>query len=411
MVTDNKVSTTHSVFTPDLSKHGVKYQGLASANPYANVEYRQSWMQKFLERIGFRTNKDAYLESMALQAQEYDNALMQKEYDEKYNDPLAQAERERAAGLNPNLTGNVSSGEASPIQDDGNPPIAPEADDLSLVQNFATAALSGVQFAFGIAKDIQSLRSMKLDNLGKSDDFTMNALLNVIPEVYDSQSGIDWVNVPNYYNSFKKAYGNVMSKRQFERFVKRASAFQEGLAFRTKEFKTRNERATDRKSFFRSTSGDEDYSEVDDVMFDISKVLSNLSTKVFKRQSDVALKRADADEAKIANDITEENYVRPERYNREYEYLQNRSTKGQALAENMQDSAAARVAENNADMSDYQMLLRDSFKDIMGKLNERADKGNKFAVIAQAILSAILLNTIQLPSVGFKSKSGFSASF
>lgn len=386
MVTDNKVSTTHNVFTPDLTKHGAKYQDLASANPYANVNYRQSWIQKFLERIGFRTNKDAYLESMALQAQEYDNALMQKEYDERYNDPLAQAERERAAGLNPNLTGNVSAGESSPIQDDGNPPIAPGADDLNMVQNFATSILSGVQFAFGIAKDFQALHSMKLDNLGKEDNFTMNALLNVVPEVYDDEKGVDWAVVPSYYNSFKQAYGNVMSKKQFERFVKRASAFQSGLAFREKQFGSLDNRASRRKSYFRNVSGD-DYSESDDVMRGISKALSDLALKLFKN-------RTEADNLKALNDSDYESMVRPKKnYNdQQYEVSRNGSTEG--LEHNQGLILDNQLKSDQHQMNQYKYELRSSFNGMMSYLTNLENKGNNFASICKAILSAVILSKI-----------------
>lgn len=386
MVTDNKVSTTHNVFTPDLTKHGSRYKDLASANPYANVQYRQSWIQKFLERIGFRTNKDAYLESMALQAQEYDNALLQKEYDESYNSPLAQAERERAAGLNPNLTGNVSAGESSPIQDDGNPPIAPEADDLSMVQNFATSILSGVQFAFGIAKDFQALHSMKLDNLGKEDDFTMNALLNVVPEVYDDQKGVDWALVPSYYNSFKKAYGNVMSKKQFERFVKRASAFQNGLAFREKQFGYLDSRASKRKSYFRNVSG-EDYSESDPVMRVISKELSDLAVKLFKN-------RTSADATKALNDEDYENMVRPAQNYNNQQFELSRNGRVEGLQHNRGLVLDNDLKDEEVNMKRYRNELRSSFDEIMGQLNNLSDNGNSFASIVKAVISAIIIKQL-----------------
>ena len=155
-----KTAQNYNVYSPNVDKFSPSYQGLAESNPYANAIYRQSKWQKILEGLGFRTNKDAYLESMNLQAREYENQLLQKQYNESYDSPLAQAEREAAAGLNPDLTGNIDSGSSSPMVDDGNPPISPEADDYNFLSTFASSCLDGLQAAFGMAKDFVSLKPM-----------------------------------------------------------------------------------------------------------------------------------------------------------------------------------------------------------------------------------------------------------
>lgn len=393
MVTDNKVSTTHNVFTPDLTKHGAKYQDLASANPYANVNYRQSWIQKFLERIGFRTNKDAYLESMALQAQEYDNALMQKEYDELYNDPLAQAERERAAGLNPNLTGNVSSGESSPLQDDGNPPIAPEADDINMVTNFAGSILQGVQIAVGIAGSFQQLAAQKIENNSKLSAFAEDAILHVLPESYEDSSGLDWRNVESYYPKLKQIYGPLMSKREFRKFVGLANNFAQGLSTSSKRWTMNKSRADDRKSFYRSVSGS-DYSEQDEVMRDISSELSDLAIKLFKE-------RTYADTQAALNDADYQNMVRPkENMNaKEYAYgytgaqkaANDRASASNAAAMSSEDLA---LKKNEREMSDYRKSLRSTFQGIMSKLQDASERGNSFASVAKMVLSVLLIKEL-----------------
>lgn len=320
-----------------------------------------------------------------MQAQEYDNQLLQKEHNEKYDSAIEQVKRERAAGLNPDLTGNVDAGSSAAPVDDGNPPISPEADDLAIVQNFASAAIQGVELAFGLAKDIQGLKAMRLENLTKEDNFTMSALLNVMDDVWSNRNESDGtISVDNYYRRFKEAYGNSMSKRQFERFVRRANMFQNGLAFSDKEFGTRQSRANNRKGFFRATSGSLDYSELDDVMQVVSGELSDLATSVFK---------SEAKEQKIEADKMSE-------------YWKSRDTSAQAQAHNLQDEASARTSQNAADMSDYQKLLRKSFERIMNKLDKRSEQGNHFASIAQALMSAVLLNVISIPSPSASYQSG-----
>lgn len=390
----NKKNTlSHNVYEPDLSKHGLAYQELAQNNPYANVNYRQSWIQKMLSGLGFRTNYDAYLEGMNLQAQEYDNALLQKEYDEKYNSPLEQAQREREAGLNPNLTGNVSSGEASPIQDDGNPPVPPQADDLQTITGFAGSVLQGVQIAVGLAGSIQNLKALKLDNNAKLASFAEDAILHILPESYEDSSGLDWKSVENYYPKLEKMYGSMMSKRQFRKFVGLASNFAEGLSTGSKKWSLYKNRADDRKSHYRTVSGS-DYSEQDEVMRIVSGELSDMALELFKN-------RTYADNQTALNDADYQNMVRPRENMNAKEYAESYTGAEKASIDKQSarnalniSSSEVDIKRNEKEMSDYKKSLRSSFEGILHKLQDASDSGNSFASVAKMVLSVLLIKQL-----------------
>lgn len=150
---------------PDLSN--MSYQDLLKANPYRNIEYRESPWQNLLKWLGFRTNADSYKESLALQAKEYDAEVMNKAYNEQYESPIAEANRMRAAGLNPDLQGlGEVAGAAAPDIGDENPPVAPTSDAESLqpVYQFATMCMSAVSTGMALAKDYAGLVNMGIVN-------------------------------------------------------------------------------------------------------------------------------------------------------------------------------------------------------------------------------------------------------
>lgn len=382
-------SKTYNVFTP-TSYANKKRDSLSQSNPYANVDYRQSWIQRLLEQIGFRTNKDAYLESMALQAKEYDNELSQKFYNEDYDSPLAQADRERQAGLNPNLTGNVSAGESSPMVDDGNPPVAPVADDLNVVQGFASAVLNGVQAAFGIAGDLQGLRSMKIDNESKTMNLVKSAWNMIIPDLYENRNDLQSgrIDVNSYYNSLKKQFGHSMSKKQFDLFVNRVNAFANSAEGWSMVYNTQSNKAKARKSMFSEIADPDQYSEWDDVMTGIADELSSLAFDVNKKSLE-------------NQKYYQENVVPEELQNKEHYEQAFDPTTAARIASNPDD---LRLTENAREMSDYNRVLRSSFKGIMDKLDKLGDKGNKVAPIVKAVLSVWLMG--MMPSINVSRTAG-----
>lgn len=389
-----------SVYSPGLNKFSSAYQDLASSNPYANVTYRKSWIQKVLESLGFRTNYDTYMESMNLQAKEYENALLQKQYNEQYDSPAAQAEREKAAGLNPDLAGNISSGSSSPMVDDGNPPVVPEADDFNLALNFAGSCIQGLQGAFAMAGQFMNLKGQSLDNRSKAlsqisqeDNMMMDAMLNILPADSDEP-----LNYDQLYDSFRKTYGKRIKKRYFSDFVSRAFNFQNGLSFGEKKYSKANLRSNQRKEFYLTTSG-KAYSEENEVMRTVSSALSDLAT-------DLLTHRTSADIMKANNDLNYEQSVRPEEMANTLAY--EKTINPSKLAQNEMALSDIDVSEKRLEKEsmDYQKKLRSSYEKLLNKLDKMEAKGNWFAPYAKFFISAYLLGNIPTLSVSRSSKSG-----
>lgn len=390
-----KTSYSNQVYQPNLDQFTGQYKDLAAANPYANVEYKKSWWQKILSGLGFSTNYDRYLEQMNLQAREYENNLLLKQRDEAYNSPLQQAQREREAGLNPNLTGNVGPGESVPLPDDGNPPVVPEADQPFKVVEFAMSVVSGLQSAFGLASGVADLsgklidnRSKKLSQFTQEDNLIMDSLLNVLPP--DADKHLDYNQI---YSAFRKTYKGRIKKRYFPDFVNRAVAFQNGLTFSDKEYAKRDSRVGSRKGFYVKSSGS-DYSEENEVMSEVSKVLSDLAIET-------SVLMSKASQAKSKNDIQYEESLRPEEMANKLEYEQNVDPAKIAKNELSNSDLDLSLKRNAKWQSDYQKTLNSSYKRLFDKLDKLEDNGNWFAPYAKLFISAFLLGNMPSMPVTF----------
>lgn len=203
-----------------LSDHGMSE--LVSANPYKNVNYRQSPWQKFLStRLGLRTGYDTAMEQADIQSKEYLYGLLQQQFQNEYNDPASQAARMRQAGMNPDLLGTEGvEGSATPPAD--NSVMSPDtfAPDTvpvqEIVQTASTAfgALeSAVTSAFSVAQSLQSLNAGRIAN----SDSALNTLFSFIEKTQNS----DLLGDRHVYDSFfdrlplsrrqKKQLGPVLS--------------------------------------------------------------------------------------------------------------------------------------------------------------------------------------------------------
>lgn len=369
--------------------HKKGYDDLASSNPYANVSYYESPWQKFLHTLGFRTGKDAYLENMRLQAAEYDNALLQKEYNETYDSPLEQASRERAAGLNPNLTGNVSSGESADLPSDENPPAAAE-DDMNSVVSFANGVMNCVQVAYGLAGNvismagaIEDVKGKKLANrlsswnLGQQlSNFAEDAVYRNLPAGLNIR---DFHEVNNYYNLLKRQYGDFMSKKDFKRFIQLANDFQNNVNIEGKYWRNNKDYHESRQGAFNIGANSLAYSEDDAVMYVMQEGLSKLATQVWKSES--------------KNRITKADY--------ESTYLESMNPEQMANAETVRKVNEATISghevgikSDEEKMLDLKVSLRSTYQYIMNGLDGLIKDGNNFASIVKMALSTFMLKLL-----------------
>lgn len=159
-------SGTENKTGPDVSAVEKKllqtdYADLIRSNPYKTFDYKETPWQNLLSSLGFRTSADAYRESMSLQSNEYINQVVQKAYNERYESPVAEAQRARVAGLNPDLQGLGDVAGASAMPSDQNPPVAPDSDEEKLA-GVANFVMSCVTTGLGIASSLQSFRQASL---------------------------------------------------------------------------------------------------------------------------------------------------------------------------------------------------------------------------------------------------------
>ena len=144
-------------------------------NPYRaqleNNSYQQSFWDRFGNWLGFNTKEDSYRLELERLAKEFDADLQLQDTVNEYNSEESQAERQRAAGLNPDLNGVDSSAAAS------NTPKGADSSGLSgiesmttgqeivpLVQTFSSILTTALGDAMGIVGMFQDTTARHLAN-------------------------------------------------------------------------------------------------------------------------------------------------------------------------------------------------------------------------------------------------------
>ena len=279
--TPTSVSTNN-----DGAQLGGKYQSLVDANPYRNQTYQKSPWQNLLSSLGFRTQADAWQENMSVQAAEYDAAIAQKQYDEQYNDPLAQVERMRNAGLNPDIDGgsSINSGSAAPLGEDPSTPMQTTGEE-DLPLQFANHVLSGFSSALGMLGTFQGMHRTHLQNVMQSlqNEQVANQLFGslspmMLPESQhpDGIENFDWkAAAMNNTRAFAKTMPKKLQKSFIdyqERFFK--SAIGEGESYEAfkKRISSGRSAAIESQTF---------WSELPSVLLQITEPLADASEKIY----------------------------------------------------------------------------------------------------------------------------------
>ena len=138
---------------------GTDYEQMFNSNPFRNYDYHETGLQKLLSFFGFRTGADKMREQMTLASNQYDANLLAKMQQDEFNSSVAQAERMKQAGQNPDLLGTSGVSDASPMAEQSMPEI-PE-DFASNPASFASGILSLVMSGIGFAKDFQTFQNLK----------------------------------------------------------------------------------------------------------------------------------------------------------------------------------------------------------------------------------------------------------
>lgn len=168
---------------------GTEWYDTLANNPYltdAN-SYQANWLEStFAEGLfGDTSRRQNWYNQMARNRDEYKAEVLKQIAAAKHNSTSSQAERDRAAGINPELSGVSTAGQTTAAPQDENPPGAPEPMDPSMVSGPASAVGKFAMDLFAglgkFASWIQEYRSAGLDNdLKELDLFTRTN--DIIPE-------------------------------------------------------------------------------------------------------------------------------------------------------------------------------------------------------------------------------------
>lgn len=223
------------------------YGDLVDANPWNNLEYRQSGWQKFLSFLGFRTNYDVAKENQQFQSNEYLANVQAMALQNEYNTPSAQAERMREAGMNPDLQGLGDVAGAAGLPEDTNNTL-PNTNDTDQLMSIASGFMNAFTGAFGLLQAFGSIKNTHLLNRGleikNARDLVIGAktaISAVLPDLVDMTDGkydqseftsriMDSINAM-YSPDALDAQGNIMrnkgtrmSRKMYNQFFQAASA-------------------------------------------------------------------------------------------------------------------------------------------------------------------------------------------
>lgn len=199
-----------------------KYATQAAANPYGNAEFTPNFWQNIGEQwFGDYSARDSFYQQQDQAADEYIAQLLDAQRQEQYNSPAAQAARERAAGLNPNLTG-VGTGEqpAPSVNPDDTPPSGMTPDPGAAPQVVGAAAKLGLmvfdapaaafETVVSMASVIQGMQFrqsendwMQVSNFLRLHPEMVNFVAGTEPDVDPSTAAADGVSQPAGYSNWK----------------------------------------------------------------------------------------------------------------------------------------------------------------------------------------------------------------
>lgn len=301
----NQVTRYKSTPTQDQTLENLK-----KSNPYANRTYNTSPWQQFLGMMGFRTEKDAFIENMQTQAAEYDAQLALMQYENKYNSPAEQVARMRAAGLNPDLDGGsgIHSGNTDGLPSDPSTPMQTTGEEGTLGQ-IASGIMSIFSSAVGIVSNFQGIKARNLQNdilaiqkdkeaFGLSSsvsEYAKDSLQFLLPEtpeavVAEDGSASSWQN-----EAMQRAriFSKNLPKKFRDQFINSVQSFWSSVGGSKEAYAAWQERVKNRKGY--EVDSRTNYSHIEEDLAIIAEELGNLQGKLEKKSLEAGNSQAEAD--------------------------------------------------------------------------------------------------------------------
>lgn len=337
---------------------------------------------KIWEGLGFRSKFDEYRDSMALNAREYEAQLAEKAHNEEYDSPVEQNARLRAAGINPDLAGETSSGSSSPMEPDPNAPISPGYNDpVSIVQGFGNTMMTAFTSAIGLANsfvgmlgNIEDLHSKNLANHDVVVRDAMDFVLRNIPSTYSPNDGENTnVFANGYFSDLADSYleSGMFNKKYSKLFKKNVDNFVNSAPASAEAYKDWYDQMNNRFQYAKlHTQGD--FLGNDSVLFDFIKPIARANHEFEVLMSKNQEKSAQ-NEQQYLNEIDP-----------------------QTMAENENVSARASIESHDIDR-----ILNGAVDDILSNLEHTAKSGKRGSDLASIAL--LVLSVLRMTNFNFSS--------
>ena len=375
---------------PNYYGLGYQYQNLIDANPYRGLEYRESPWQRLLKKLGFRTQSDAWNENMAVQANEYDASIVQKAYNEDYDDASSQVARMKAAGLNPDLDpSSISPGESSDMPEDPSTPMQSSGNEVEF-NNFLSSVFNAFESAIGLTSGIQGIVGKNIQNrilTSQADSELVSNAIGIsdmfLPTSANPQGieNYDWrfdatKNMEEYANKH-------ISKRQRQQFKDAINQYWDSAIGESATFEQMKERIQNRKDYEMERLTN--WSDLDDTLFAITDPLAQRAEKIIelRQQLEIANLQYQKEYAENLDPEVQANALNTSaEYQSEFNESLNATT--QASSQNAVANASAIQSQLNNELAEVQ-------KEVISNLVERSKKKGIRGWYARWILQRSML--------------------
>ena len=264
-----------STFTDDAYRAqiaqyaGTSFYDRLLENPFLrskNAEFTPSFWQRLgMDLFGDYSASDNYYAQLQSQSNQWLADMLSQLHQQDYDSASSQVERERAAGLNPDLTGGISPGQAA----ENDQPITPigfpmGSDTGDAVKMIGSSALSFVSNLLGMAQSFQSLKagnndlvSQEIRNNSDARDFVLNEIAG--SSFFNNENDLDNLSAEDLANNILGASLKIdyspysprtrkLIKRMFSRYAKDVSSGRSPMAVESLKAELRNRIATNSRS-------------------------------------------------------------------------------------------------------------------------------------------------------------------
>lgn len=356
---------------------GTEYQQLFDLNPWRTQTYRKTWLQDLLGQIGFRTGFDKFQQNQLQASNDYDAKLAQYIQQNEYNSPLAQAQRMKQAGQNPDLLGTSGVSEAGQMPETPIPEIPDDfsSDPMAFAQGVMSIVMSGIAFA----KDFQSLQSIRqtvdsqnIKNAKGYYDLALQVALNSTSGLPSDESISNAEESHRSYLSERgMEYMNTLPKRMRKSFFSAYGDVIRGIPFEKERFKSWKETV---QNYHQTAIGVGSKYYSGDWQQDLFKVSDELSKLVDKIE-----KTGYENKASYQEEINPELQAQSENMKNQASYEANQVQVGENGLIQQRASAESATYGEQAQNRTMTKEINSTLSSIVHSLSENAKKGDVFA--------------------------------